>query len=150
LPTITASAPARIVFVSSVGQAPIDFDDVMLARGYSGMRAYCQSKLAQIMLGFDLARELEGARVTVNSLHPATYMDTTMVREAGVQPISTVREGAEAILQLAASPALEQTTGQYYDGLRPARAHVQAYRAEDRARLREISERLTGLARMTV
>ena len=58
LPLIERSAPARIVNVTSAGQAPIDFDDVMLERNYNGIQAYCQSKLAQVMLTFDLAEEL--------------------------------------------------------------------------------------------
>ena len=65
LPLIKNSAPARIVNVSSAGQQPIDFDDVMLTRGYSGARAYCQSKLAQIMFTIDLGAALEGTGVTV-------------------------------------------------------------------------------------
>src|SRR5215469_1439188 len=101
LPLLRRSAPARIVNVSSGGQQAIDFDDVMLTRGYSGVRAYCQSKLAQILFTFDLAEELAARDVSVNSLHPATYMNTTMVRLSGVQPISTVEEGGAAILQLA-------------------------------------------------
>jgi NAD(P)-dependent dehydrogenase (short-subunit alcohol dehydrogenase family) len=72
LPTLRASAPARIVNVSSGGQAPFDFDDVMLETGYSAMRGYCQSKLGQIMNTIDLAAQLEGAGVTVTSLHPGT------------------------------------------------------------------------------
>jgi NAD(P)-dependent dehydrogenase (short-subunit alcohol dehydrogenase family) len=80
------------VNVSSLGQRPIDFDDVMLTRGYSGSRAYAQSKLAQIMFTFDLARELDPATVTVNCLHPATYMATTMVLQSGVKPLSTSRK----------------------------------------------------------
>src|ERR671930_595224 len=62
-PLIQRSAPARIVNVSSAGQAPIDFDDVMLENGYSGFQAYCQSKLALVMFTFDLAEELEGSGV---------------------------------------------------------------------------------------
>ena len=80
LPLIVLSKAARIVNVSSLGQHPIDFDDVMLTRGYSGSRAYAPSKLAQIMFTFDLARELDPAAVMANCLHPATYMATTMVR----------------------------------------------------------------------
>jgi NAD(P)-dependent dehydrogenase (short-subunit alcohol dehydrogenase family) len=98
LPLVILGRPARIVNVSSLDQHSIDFDDVMLTRGYSGSRAYAQSKLAQIMFTFDLARELNPETVTVNCLHPATYMATTMVRQSGVTPISTVEEGAEAIL----------------------------------------------------
>src|SRR5262249_52515830 len=107
LPLLLLSKPARIVTVSSLGQHPIDFDDVMLVRGYSGSRAYAQSKLAQIMFTFDLARELDPETVTANCLHPATYMATTMVRQSEVTPISTVEEGAEAILNLAVADELE-------------------------------------------
>ncbi|TWB60954.1 NAD(P)-dependent dehydrogenase (short-subunit alcohol dehydrogenase family) [Rhizobium sp. ERR 922] len=146
LPLLKASAPARIVNVSSVGQQAIDFSDVMLTRGYSGVRAYCQSKLAQIMFTFDLAEELAGSGITANCLHPATYMDTTMVRQAGVSPISSVEQGADAILNLAAGGALEGHSGHYYDGLRPSRASAQAYDATARQRLRTLSQSLSGLA----
>jgi NAD(P)-dependent dehydrogenase (short-subunit alcohol dehydrogenase family) len=145
LPSIKRSEPARIVNVASAGQQAIDFSDVMLTRGYSGSRAYCQSKLAQIMFTIDLAAELEGSGVTVNALHPATYMNTAMVRRAGVTPISTVEEGAEAILNLATAPALSKRTGGYFNGLRDARADRQAYDAGARARLRALSLELTGL-----
>jgi NAD(P)-dependent dehydrogenase (short-subunit alcohol dehydrogenase family) len=144
LPLIKQSAAARIVNVASAGQQAIDFADVMLTRGFSGSRAYCQSKLAQIMFTIDLAAELEASGVTVNALHPATYMNTTMVRRAGVTPISTVEEGAEAILNLAAEPALAGRSGLYFNGLREARADRQAYDADARARLRALSLELTG------
>jgi NAD(P)-dependent dehydrogenase (short-subunit alcohol dehydrogenase family) len=146
LPLLKASTPARIVNVSSAGQQAIDFSDVMLTRGYSGVRAYCQSKLAQIMFTFDLAAELAGFGVTANCLHPASYMDTTMVREAGIAPISSVEQGAGAILNLAAGPTLEARAGLYYDGLRPSRAAAQAYDTAARQRLRTLSQDLTGLA----
>jgi len=135
----------RIVNVSSIGQQPIDFADVMLTRGYSGRRAYCQSKLAQIMFTFDLARQLDGTGVTANALHPATYMDTAMVRGDGIRPMSSVDEGAEAILHLATSPELASKTGLYFDGLREARANPQAYDADARARLRALSLALVGV-----
>jgi NAD(P)-dependent dehydrogenase (short-subunit alcohol dehydrogenase family) len=143
LPLVRKSAPARIVNVSSAGQQAIDFSDVMLTRDYSGVRAYCQSKLAQILFTIDLADELEGSGVTVNALHPASYMDTTMVRRAGVKPWSTVEEGAEAILNLALSPKLEGRSGLYFNGLTEARANGQAYDASARRRLRALSEELT-------
>ena len=146
LALLAQSKPARIVNVSSLGQHAIDFDDVMLTRGYSGGRAYTQSKLAQIMFTFDLARELDPATVTANCLHPATYMATTMVRRSGVTPISTVAEGADAILNLAVSDALAGVSGAFYNGLRPARANAQAYKDTARERLRALSRRLTGLA----
>jgi NAD(P)-dependent dehydrogenase (short-subunit alcohol dehydrogenase family) len=145
LPLLTASAPARIVNVASAGQSPIDFDDVMLARSYDGSRAYTQSKLAQIMFTFDLAEELKETGVTVNCLHPATYMDTTMVRESGVSPMSSVDEGAAAILNLVRSPELEGRTGLYFDRQRSSRAHPQAYDAAARRRLRALTLKLIGL-----
>jgi NAD(P)-dependent dehydrogenase (short-subunit alcohol dehydrogenase family) len=117
----------------------------MLTHDYSGARAYCQSKLAQIMFTVDLARELRGSGVTANALHPASYMNTTMVRQAGVTPWSSVEDGAEAILNLALSPALEGRSGLYFNQLREARADPQAYDAEARKRLKEISRKLTGL-----
>jgi NAD(P)-dependent dehydrogenase (short-subunit alcohol dehydrogenase family) len=94
LPLLEKSAPARIVNVSSVGQEPIDFEDVMLERSYDGMKAYRRSKLAQIMFTFELAARLEGSGVTVNAVHPASLMPTRMVAEARVHTISTVEEGA--------------------------------------------------------
>jgi NAD(P)-dependent dehydrogenase (short-subunit alcohol dehydrogenase family) len=145
LPLIKNSAPARIVNVSSLGQQAIDFDDVMLTRGYSGSRAYCQSKLAQIMFTIDLAEELKGTGVTVNALHPATYMNTTMVRQSGVTPLSSVEEGADAILKLAVSPQVEGQSGLYFNGQREAHADPQAYDAAARRRLHTRSLELVGL-----
>ena len=146
LPLIRQSAPARIVNVASAGQQSIDFADVMLTRGFSGARAYCQSKLAQIMFTIDLAEELAGTGVAVNALHPATYMDTAMVRRAGVTPRSSVGEGAEAILNLAISPGLAGSSVHYFNGLREARADAQAYDASARRRLHTLSLELTGLS----
>ena len=124
---IVSSAPARIVNVSSAGQAPIDFDDVMLERAYDGVQAYCQSKLAQIMLTFDLAEELRDEPVTVNCLHPATYMPTKIVLHARGSAISTLEEGVKATLRLAADAELDGVTGSYFNGQNEARAHPQAY-----------------------
>jgi NAD(P)-dependent dehydrogenase (short-subunit alcohol dehydrogenase family) len=139
---LAASAPARIVNVASAGQQAIDFDDVMLEHGYDGARAYRQSKLAQIMHAFDLAEELEGRGVTATALHPATFMDTKMVIEAGVTPASTVQEGLEATWRLVADPALDGVSGAYFNGTREVRADAQAYDLDARRRLRELSQRL--------
>jgi NAD(P)-dependent dehydrogenase (short-subunit alcohol dehydrogenase family) len=144
LPLIRESAPARIVSVSSAGQAPIDFDDVMLERGYTGIQAYCQSKLAQVMLTLDLAEELRDAGVTANCLHPATYMPTKIVTHAGVTPANPLQDGVRATVRLVADPGLDGVTGRYYDGEDEARAHPQAYDGEARRRLRELSERLAA------
>ncbi|MEU9838678.1 SDR family NAD(P)-dependent oxidoreductase [Actinomadura sp. NPDC048032] len=140
LPTLTASAPARIVNVSSLGQQAIDFDDVMITRGYSVTRAYCQSKLAQILFTIDLAAELAGTGVTANALHPATYMPTKMVSS----PISTLEEGVRATHRLVTDPALDAVSGRFFDGLQEARANAQAYDSDARARLKALSDELTS------
>ena len=146
LPLLKASAPARIVNVASLGQHPIDFDDVMITKGYNGTRAYSQSKLAQIMFTIDLADELRGSGVTVNSLHPATYMNTTMVREGGITPISTVEQGGEAILHLAVGDDVAGKSGLFFNGMQQAQANAQAYDEAARQRLRTLSLELTSLA----
>jgi NAD(P)-dependent dehydrogenase (short-subunit alcohol dehydrogenase family) len=144
LPRLIESAPARIVNVSSAGQAPIDFDDVMLERHYSGVQAYCQSKLAQVMMTFDLAEELRDQGVTATALHPATYMPTKMVLHARGSAVSSLEEGVEATRRLVADPELDGVTGEYFNGTRQARADAQAYDPDARARLRELSALLTG------
>jgi NAD(P)-dependent dehydrogenase (short-subunit alcohol dehydrogenase family) len=146
LPVLKTAAPSRIVNVASLGQHPIDFDDVMITRGYNGGRAYAQSKLAQIMFTIDLAERLRGSGVTVNSLHPATYMNTTMVRAGGVTPISTVEQGGKAILHLVAGDDVAGKSGLFFNGLNEARANPQAYDPAARQRLRALSLALTGLA----
>ena len=145
LPTIVESAPSRIINVASGAQSPIDFSDVMLERPGRAAQGYGQSKLAQIMFTFDLARELQGKGVTVLTLHPATMMNTTMVRSSGAQPQSTVDEGADAVMNLIVSP--DAVTGQFFDGLRPTRAHRQAYDEDALTKLRELSMELTNVDR---
>ena len=145
LPTLKNSAPSRIVNVASLGQHPIDFDDVMITKGYSGSRAYAQSKLAQIMSTVDLAEELKGSGVTVNSLHPATYMNTTMVRAGGITPTSTVEQGGDAILHLVCGDDVADRSGLFFNGMNEVRAHPQAYNADARRRLRDLSRDLAGL-----
>jgi NAD(P)-dependent dehydrogenase (short-subunit alcohol dehydrogenase family) len=145
LPLIRAASPSRIVIVASLGQHPIDFDDVMITKNYNGTRAYSQSKLAQIMFTIDLAEELKGTGVTVNCLHPATYMNTTMVRAGGITPVSTVEEGGAAILHLVQGDDVAGQSGLFFNGLRQAQANPQAYDAKARARLRKLSLDLVGL-----
>lgn len=145
LPLIARSVPARIINVTSVGQVPIDFGDVMLSRHYEPFDAYRQAKLAQIMDTFDLAAELDGSGVTVNCLHPASLMNTKMVLEWFGRTTSTVADGVDALMQMATSPAFDGRTGQYYDQKRSARANPQAYDPAARAELKKLSLRLTGL-----
>jgi NAD(P)-dependent dehydrogenase (short-subunit alcohol dehydrogenase family) len=146
LPLLERSAPARIVNVSSAGQAPIDFDDVMLERHYEGYRAYCRSKLAQIMFTVDLAEELADRDVTANALHPGTFMPTKIVTHAGVDPLTPLEQGVDATVVLATDPALGGVTGRYFDGRRESRPNPQAGDAAARRRLRDLSDRLAGLA----
>ena len=145
LERLRAGERARIVNVASIGQQAIDFDDVMLERGFDPARAYCQSKLAQILFTFELAERLgAGAGPTVTALHPATFMDTGMVRGMGQTPISTVEQGMEATLRLAVGADVEGVTGKYFNGLEEATADAQADDAEARRRLWDLSSQLTG------
>ncbi len=146
MPLLRRSAPARIVNVASIGQQAIDFDDVMLERGYSQFGAYSQSKLAQILFTIELSERLGAdAGVTVNALHPATLMDTTMVRESYGRARSSVEEGARATERLATDQSLDDVTGRYYDGLEESAADPQAYDRESRRRLWALSEQLADV-----
>ncbi len=140
LPLLIDSAPARIVNVSSGAQAAIDFDDVMLENwepdGRQIGRPYAQSKLAQILHTYDLAERLQGTDVIVNTLHPATFMDTYMVRRAGIAPRTSVDEGADRVMQLITD---DVGSGNYFVDGKPTRAHDQAYDKVARQRLRELS-----------
>ena len=144
LPLLRRSAPARIINVASLGQAPIDFDDPMLEHGYSGTRAYGQSKLAQITTGFELAERLDPKEVTVASLHPATYMPTKMVLEEIGSSVDRLEDGVAATVRLALDPELEGVTGHFFDRQSVAAAHAQADDRAARRRLWELSLELTG------
>lgn len=142
LPLLEKGQSARVVNVSSIAANPLDFADVMLERGYSSGRAYGQSKLAQIMFTIDVAQELSGKGIVVQALHPATYMDTNMVRSAGGTPRATVDEGAAAVMHAITTSA---PTGSYFVGQKPGTPHPQAADAGARRQLRELSRTLTGL-----
>lgn len=146
IPLLTRSAPARIVNVASLGQARLDFADLQTEGNYDGGQAYCRSKLAQIMDSFDLADELRDRAVTVSALHPATFMATSMVEEAGSPPINTVETGGDALMQLIDSPTPDAASGRFFDGRQEAKAHPQAYDPEARRRLREAAESLITAA----
>jgi NAD(P)-dependent dehydrogenase (short-subunit alcohol dehydrogenase family) len=142
IPALLEGAPSRVVNVASIGQQELDFDDLQMTRGYSGVDAYRRSKLALIMFTFDLAAELQRLDVSVNALHPATLMNTFMVQEAEWQPQSSVDEGADAIMRLAIDD-LQGRTGEFFDQRRPARALRQAYDPTARERLQQIANQLT-------
>jgi NAD(P)-dependent dehydrogenase (short-subunit alcohol dehydrogenase family) len=142
LPKIVASAPSRIVNVSSLAQSPIDFNDVMLKRPGRASEGYGQSKGAQVLFTVDLAEELKGTNVIVTALHPATLMDTTLVRKAGVAAQSTIEQGADAVMHQITG---DVQSGRFYDGLRASRPLAQANDAAARTKLRQLSMQLTGL-----
>ncbi len=144
LPLLRKSTPARIINVASIGQQALDFDDVMLKKSYDDARAYRQSKLAQIMFTIDLADELKDSGITVNCLHPATLMNTAMVRNSKVlpAPMTTTEQGADALEQLILSPKLATVTGAFYNSMEPGKANEQAYDAAARSRLRELTNAL--------
>ncbi|MBS1598902.1 MAG: SDR family NAD(P)-dependent oxidoreductase [Bacteroidetes bacterium] len=145
LPAIKKAAPARIVNVASGGQSPIHFDDIMCEENFNGVTAYTRSKLAIIMFTIDLAEELKSSGITVNSLHPGTYLDTGMVRESGIKPLGTAQSGADAELYLALSPELNNVTGKYFNVMKESKAIAQAYDADSRKKLKEVGLKLTGL-----
>ncbi|GCF07295.1 3-oxoacyl-ACP reductase [Dictyobacter arantiisoli] len=148
LASLRYGPPSRIIHVGSVGQSPLDFDDIMFERRYNGVEAYRRSKLALMMFTIDLADVLKGEHITVNCVHPASLMNTKMVRETIPFTQTTVEEGLRSVMYLATSPTLDNVTGQYFDQQQEARAHPQAYDIAARRRLRQISEQLTGLSDM--
>ncbi len=145
LPALRKAAPSRIVNVSSAGQSAVNFEDIMLEKKFSGSIAYTQSKLALIMFTIDLAEQLKNENITVNSLHPGTYLDTNMVHRSGIEPWGQPETGADAEVFLATSSKPENITGKYFDVKTEARANAQAYDVNARRKLRELSMQLTGL-----
>ncbi|GGT05584.1 SDR family NAD(P)-dependent oxidoreductase [Streptomyces chromofuscus] len=142
LPVLRANAPARIVNVGSAGQEPLALDDPEFGRGYDGFSAYCRAKFALASWTFTLAEELAGTDVAVNVLHPATFMDTAMVREGGVTPWNSVADGAPGVPALATR---DMGSGGYFDGTTAARAHEAAYDPRVRKRLTAVTGQLLTL-----
>ncbi len=138
---LLASAKLQaIVNVASAGQEPLDFEDLDNTRAYDGMDAYRRSKLAMVMMSFDLAAT---SQVPTDALHPGTFLDTGMVREAGLTPQGTARSGADAIFAMT-KRALAGETGTYYNVDRLARANEQAYDEHARRRLRDKTRELVA------
>jgi NAD(P)-dependent dehydrogenase (short-subunit alcohol dehydrogenase family) len=131
--------PRRVVNVASAGQMVPDFGNLMLEHGYDEWRAYRQSKLAQIMFSFECSQRFPDVEST--ALHPATFMDTKMVRSRVGDPHSSVREGADATVRLAADLSLD-VQGRYFDGLDETRPNAVAYDPDARRRLWDVSEQL--------
>jgi NAD(P)-dependent dehydrogenase (short-subunit alcohol dehydrogenase family) len=144
LPALKQVLHARIVNVASAGQSPIHFEDIMLEKKFDGITAYTQSKMAIIMYTMDLADELLPDHITVNCLHPGTYLDTGMVREAGISPMGTAQSGADAVVYLATSPDLNDITGKYFNVMKETRANAQAYDSHARKKLNAMGLQLTS------
>jgi NAD(P)-dependent dehydrogenase (short-subunit alcohol dehydrogenase family) len=143
LPLLVQSAPARIVNVASIGQSPLDFNDIHLEKRYDSFNAYAKSKLAQIIFGFELAERLKEKGITVNSLHPASLMNTNMVHDYFGRTSSTVEEGAEVVVYVAFSEETKNITGAYFNQLKQVKAAAQAYDIATRKKLWQLSEELT-------
>lgn len=144
-PNLAAAAPSRVINVSSGSAAPIDFDDVMLARPGAAARGYGQSKLAQVTMTVALAPSFAKDGITMIALHPATLMDTALVRGLGITPESTVEQGRDHVMSLITAPSL-QAGAFYVDGQVSEPSDPQPYDAAARAKLMALSAQLTGVA----
>jgi NAD(P)-dependent dehydrogenase (short-subunit alcohol dehydrogenase family) len=156
LDTLKASAPSRIVTVSSGAHlsAKVNFDDLQLARGYSPWRAYGQSKLMNVLFTNEVARRLAGTGVTANSLHPG-FVASNFGKSEGpfwvaaftlMRPFMISAEnGAKTVIYLASSPDVSGATGGYYVDCKPSRSSNIARDETVARRLWEVSEQLTGL-----
>jgi NAD(P)-dependent dehydrogenase (short-subunit alcohol dehydrogenase family) len=158
LPLLMASDRARIVNVASDAHkgSQIDFDDIQGRRRYRGWTAYQQSKLANILFTYELARRLEGSGVTANTLHPGFvrtrfFADFTgwigLITKLGAAVAAIgPEEGARTSVYLASSPEVEGVTGQYLVKCRPAQSSPQSHDRAAADRLWRVSEELTGQA----
>ncbi|MCT4588782.1 MAG: SDR family NAD(P)-dependent oxidoreductase [Carboxylicivirga sp.] len=140
-PLLKQSAPARIVQVASAGQAPLNFDDINQKNGWTGIQAYCQSKLAQIMLAIELGDDYAKDGITVNALHPASMMPTKIVQF----PMDTIPDGVSSVVKLAVNKSVADTTGKYFFKKTQERADSMAYDSDARKRLMELSFEMTGV-----
>jgi NAD(P)-dependent dehydrogenase (short-subunit alcohol dehydrogenase family) len=156
LDTLKASAPARIVNVASAAHrgAQINFADVQGQRRYSGWRAYAQSKLANLLFTYELARRLEGTGVTANALHPGFVatnfgrsnrgLVSLIIRVSQLAAISP-EQGAQTIIYLATAPEVEGTSGKYFVKLRVVPSSEASYDRDAAQRLWQVSATMTGL-----
>jgi retinol dehydrogenase 14 len=157
LEKLKESASARVVTVSSNAQAAgrIDFNDLQGERSYSGSRAYSQSKLANVLFSYQLARRLKGTSVTSNALHPGMASTSFGAEDpATVQRIfipflrafmKTPFQGAATSIHLASAPDLEQVTGRYFANSKPKRSSKLSYDEATASTLWQVSGDLVGL-----
>jgi NAD(P)-dependent dehydrogenase (short-subunit alcohol dehydrogenase family) len=143
-PLLESSAPSRVVNVASAGQAPLNFADPLLEKHWDGVQSYCQAKLAQIALAVEWGSSLLQKGVTINALHPASYMPTKIVTHM-FRPQSTVEDGVASVVNLVTNPSLNKVSGKYFNRLSETRAQSQAYDAGARAQLLQLSQKLTGV-----
>jgi retinol dehydrogenase 14 len=162
LDLVVKSAPARVVTVASVGhrRGTLDFDDLGFERGgYSIMRAYGRSKLANVLFAAELGRRLAGTGVTSNSLHPGS-VDTNIWSGAPLwaKPIIGIllrpffisaEKGGARIVQLAADADLEEVTGKYFENGQAVDPAPLARDASLATRLWDVSARMVGLDEAT-
>jgi retinol dehydrogenase-14 len=158
LDRLKQSAPARVVTVSSNMQAMgrIDFDDLQGERSYSGARAYNQSKLANVLFTYELARRLQATSVTANALHPGVVRTSFGAEDpGGVQRLFTPfmrpfmkapAQGAATSIHSASAPDLEQVTGRYFANSKSKRSSRRSYDEAAAARLWQVSADLVGLS----
>jgi retinol dehydrogenase 14 len=157
LDRLKESAPARVVNVASHAQAlgRIDFDDLQGERSYSGARAYSQSKLANVLFTYELARRLAATCVTANALHPGVVRTSFGAEDPGLiqrllvpfaRPfLKTPAQGAATSIHLASAPDLKQVTGRYFANCKPQRSSPRSYDEAAAARLWQQSSDLVGL-----
>jgi retinol dehydrogenase 14 len=154
---LVASAPARIVTVSSGAQSMgrIDFDDLQGERKWSGQRAYSQSKLANVMFTYELGRRLDGTGVTANVLHPGVVRTNFGIEDQTpffrvllplIRPfLKSPARGAETPIHLASSPEVAGITGAYFANRKPKTSSRASYDTAAQARLWRVSAELVGL-----
>jgi NAD(P)-dependent dehydrogenase (short-subunit alcohol dehydrogenase family) len=152
------SAPARVVTVASNVHASgrIDFDDLQGSQSYSGGRAYNQSKLANVLFSYELARRLAATSVTANALHPGLVRTSFGAEDpAGSQRLFTPflrpfmkapAKGAATSIHLASAPDLERVTGRYFANSRPKRSAKQSYDEAAAAQLWQVSAELVSVS----
>lgn len=156
LDRIVASAPARIITVSSAGHARgrIRFDDLGATRSYHGFIQYCDSKLANLLFTYELARRLEGTGVVAHALHPGVFRSRLGMNNSGpvrslwkwVHPLMRSPErGAETTIYLATAPEVQAVNGGYWSRCRPRKSSRRSHDGKVGERLWSVSEKLAGL-----